>query len=173
MTENPNFGPALLTGSVHCHEVWLRSGQELCLEGSIGILPTEVAGLSSRQVAKNRWSDILLSQYFYSLFACAQGRNFISLWEGLWCWAEHPNDGPRTLPPPNVGKKRNEIWRELRFHRNFDGTLSTFPPAASLPQYSFVAERFKIHSLWPRRSRGFKLWILKHEYTKRFSVQLR
>ena len=23
--------------------------------------------------------------------------------------------------------------------------------------YSFVAERFKIHSLWPRRSRGFKL----------------
>ena len=38
---------------------------------------------------------------------------------------------------------------------------------------SFVAERFKIHSLWPRRSRGFKLWILKREYTKRFSVQLR
>ena len=37
-------------------------------------------------------------------------------------------------------------------------------------QYSFVAERFKIHSLWPRRSRGFKLWILKREYTKRFDA---
>ena len=24
-------------------------------------------------------------------------------------------------------------------------------------QYSFVAKRYKIHSLWPRRSRGFKL----------------
>ena len=53
----------------------------LCLEGSIGILPTEVTGLSSRQVAKNR-CDFLLSQYFCILFTCAQGRNFISLWEG-------------------------------------------------------------------------------------------
>ena len=54
MAEKPNFGPPLLTGSVNCKEVYLRSGQVLCLEGSIGILPTEVTGLSSCQVVKNR-----------------------------------------------------------------------------------------------------------------------
>ena len=65
-----------------------------------------------------------------------------------------------------------EIWNYPVIHGNVPkGKNSLFLDGTY--HYSFVAERFKIHSLWPRRSRGFKPWILKREYTKRFSVQLR
>ena len=36
-------------------------------------------------------------------------------------------------------------------------TFVVFEVVCGVEFYSFVAERFKIHSLWPRRSRGFKL----------------
>ena len=46
-------------------------------------------------------------------------------------------------------------------------------PINTLHTYRFVAERYKIHSLWPRRSRGFTLRNLKRENTIPINVQLK
>ena len=62
-----------------------------------------------------------------------------------------PNDG---LSPPNDSKKMGQIWREIRFRQDFDGTLSTFHPL-SPPNQSFSPSEppapidlEKLH-LWP------------------------
>ena len=46
-----------------------------------------------------------------------QGLNFISLLEG---------------PGPQDGKKVGQIWSEIRFQQDLDGTLSTFYPLSPI-----------------------------------------
>ena len=56
---------------------------------------------------------------------CVQRSKFISLWEGPspQCWSE----------TSNYGKKRGLIWREIRIHHEFDGSLSAFKTAVPTP----------------------------------------
>ena len=81
---------------------------------------------------------LIITIFFCILFTCAQGCNLMSLWKGLSSFnvgLNTPMMGRASPPrPPNIGKKRGQRWREIRFHRDFDGIyFEHFSPAASPP----------------------------------------
>ena len=41
--------------------------------------------------------------------------------------------GEGQNPPPNDGKKMDQIWKEIRLQQDFDGTLNTFHPLPPPP----------------------------------------